>query len=152
MPGQKRPHALLAFCLPTLPSRLERGRQMPPTFRFRRRQTLHYPAKQKAKTPAFPIACRVRRKRQRLRSNGLIESAASSLRRSLHAFVQAALPISPNVFQRLSQKLQCRRRGDKLAIGMNRRWLAWTMWALPLFATEQAPAMVAGTYRGVLVQ
>src|ERR1039457_1382367 len=45
---------------------------------------------------AFPIASRVRRKRQRLRSNRLIESAAARFHISRYSSA-AALPISPSV-------------------------------------------------------
>ena len=53
-------------------------------------------SKKKRKSAAFDISCRIRRKRQRLRSNGLIESAASAI--VVTSLMQAALPISPNVF------------------------------------------------------
>jgi hypothetical protein len=51
---------------------------------------------------AFPIASRVRRKRQRLRSNRLIESAAARFHISRYSSA-AALPISPSVSRPVAQ-------------------------------------------------
>ena len=71
---------------------------------------------------AFPIASRVRRKRQRLRSNRLIESAAARFHISRYSSA-AALPISPSV----SRPLPCAHAprtpiGERCASAQDRSW------------------------------
>ena len=100
--ARKRDRAIAPLRPPPTSPRIQRPAAKCPAVHFVVTKLPTFGPNTRRNLAAFPIASRVRRKRQRLRSNRLIESAAARFHISRYSSA-AALPISPSVYHSRSR-------------------------------------------------